>query len=126
MSTIRHKNSKAELVTRSYLHRKGLRFRLHSKGLPGRPDLVLPRYRVALFVHGCFWHRHPGCTYSYMPKSNEDFWRTKFMQNVERDLRRSGELRELGWRVLVIWECQVADTAAMENLFEEIVRNPAW
>ena len=107
MSGIGGKNTKPEILVRRYLHGAGLRFRLHRAGLPGRPDLVLPRYRAVVFVHGCFWHRHSGCKFAYTPKSNLKFWTTKFRDNVERDIRIVAQLRKLGWRVFVIWECSL-------------------
>lgn len=105
MSGIRGKDTKPELLVRSHLHRKGLRYRLHAK-LPGKPDLVFPKYRTAVFVHGCFWHRHENCHYTTTPKSNADFWQTKFVANVKRDALVQEKLTALGWRVLVVWGCQ--------------------
>jgi DNA mismatch endonuclease, patch repair protein len=109
MSRIRSKDTKPEKVVRSLLHRMGYRFRLHVKSLPGTPDLVLPKYRTVLFIHGCFWHRHPGCKYTYTPKSRPAFWNNKFEQNVKCYERAALELEDLTWRVLVIWECEVSD-----------------
>ena len=106
MSGIRGKNTKPELVVRSYLHRSGLRFRLQSR-LPGKPDLVLPKYRAAVFVHGCFWHRHEGCRFTTTPASNAKFWAKKFADNVRRDAHVRRQLAQLGWRVLVIWSCEL-------------------
>lgn len=108
MSGIRGKDTKPELIVRSYLHRAGLRFRLHAK-LPGKPDLVLPKYRTAVFVHGCFWHRHEGCRYATTPASNAEFWQEKFAGNMRRDARAKQQLEELGWHVQVIWACQLND-----------------
>ena len=105
MSKIRGKNTKPEMVVRSLCHQMGLRFRLHRRDLPGTPDLVFPKYRLCVFVHGCFWHRHPECKYAYMPKSRVDFWQTKFTKNVERDLDAQQALVSLGWQVVTIWEC---------------------
>lgn len=116
MSGIRGRNTKPELVVRRYLHRLGFRFRLHDRRLPGRPDIVLPRYRTVVEVRGCFWHCHGGCRYAARPKSNADFWAAKLRGNVERDARNTAALEEAGWRVLVIWECEVRDTAALEQL----------
>jgi DNA mismatch endonuclease (patch repair protein) len=90
------------------LHRMGLRFRLHPRDLPGSPDIVLPRHRVVVLVHGCFWHRHRSCRFAYSPKSRRAFWEDKFRENVERDRRVKRELRKLGWRVLTVWECEAA------------------
>lgn len=108
MSGIRGKNTKPELVVRSYLHRKGLRYRLHTK-LPGKPDLVFPKHRTALFVHGCFWHRHSGCRYSTTPASNAEFWRQKFESNVRRDADVKKLLRAAGWRVRIVWACELSE-----------------
>ncbi|HEU4591761.1 MAG TPA: very short patch repair endonuclease [Steroidobacteraceae bacterium] len=108
MSGIRGKNTKPELVVRSFLHRAGLRFRLHAK-LPGKPDLVLPRYRTAVFVHGCFWHRHENCRYATTPANNATFWQEKFSSNVQRDRRTKQALQGLGWRVEVIWACELQE-----------------
>jgi len=109
MSGIRSKNTQPELVVRSALHMTGCRFRLHRSDLPGRPDLVLPKYRVTVFVHGCFWHRHPGCRLTYMPKSRIAFWRRKFQENIQRDRKVMSALSKLGWRTIVIWECETRD-----------------
>lgn len=106
MSGIRGKDTKPELRVRSHLHRAGLRYRLHAT-LPGKPDLVFPRHRTVVFVHGCFWHRHKNCRYSTTPRSNFAFWQAKFAANVKRDALVQEQLAELGWRVLVIWGCQV-------------------
>jgi DNA mismatch endonuclease (patch repair protein) len=113
MSRIKGRDTGLELVVRSALHRLGFRFRLHGRKLPGRPDVVLPRHRAVLFVHGCFWHRHRGCRFAYQPKSNISFWTNKFEETVARDSRNSKELRRLGWRVIVVWECQTADREAL-------------
>lgn len=108
MAGIRGKNTKPEMIARSHLHRAGLRFRLHAR-LPGRPDIVLPRYRTVVFVHGCYWHRHKGCRYAAVPASNRAFWQRKFEQNVQRDALVVKQLRRLGWKVRVIWECQLSE-----------------
>lgn len=107
MSRIRGINTKPELAVRSMLHRMGYRFRIANKTLPGRPDIVLPKYRAVIFVHGCFWHRHPGCKYAYMPKSRLDFWGPKFEGNVMRDKNNLSLLRKAGWLPIVVWECEV-------------------
>ena len=109
MSRIRSQDTKPEKAVRSLLHHAGYRFRLHRKDLPGTPDIVLPKYRTALFVHGCFWHRHPGCRYAYTPKSRVDFWQKKFDENVARDQRNQAQLKEAGWHVLVVWECELKE-----------------
>jgi len=106
MSRIRGRDTGPELLVRSALHRAGYRFRLHRKDLPGRPDVVLPKYRTIVFVHGCFWHRHAGCRLAYTPKSRAAFWNAKFEANVERDRRNARELHRLGWKVVTVWECE--------------------
>lgn len=105
MASIRGKNTQPELALRKALFAVGFRYRLHQRGLPGSPDLVFPKYRAALYVHGCFWHRHEGCRYTTFPKTNVDFWSSKFEGNVYRDARNIAGLREAGWRVAVVWEC---------------------
>ena len=105
MAGIRGKNTKPEKVIRSALHSAGFRYRIHVSDLPGKPDLVFPKYKAVVLVHGCFWHRHPGCWWSTNPSSNVGFWEAKFDQNVLRDSKNIDELRKLGWRVAVVWEC---------------------
>ena len=107
MSGIRGKDTSPERIVRSYLHRAGLRFSLHRPDLPGRPDVVLPRWNTVIFVHGCFWHRHAGCRFASTPATNRAFWNRKFAVNVDRDRRDSAALRRAGWRVLTVWECQL-------------------
>jgi DNA mismatch endonuclease (patch repair protein) len=109
MSRIRSENTKPERSLRSMLHRMGYRFRLHDRSLPGAPDIVLRRYSAVVFVHGCFWHRHPGCPFAYTPKTRIAFWKAKFKNNVDRDIRVLNELRDLGWRVLTVWECELRE-----------------
>lgn len=108
MSRIRSKDTRPEKVVRSLLHRMGYRFRLHVKSLPGTPDIVLPKFKTVIFVHGCFWHRHPGCRFAYTPKSRVDFWMKKFEQNVKSHEKATGELKDQGWRTFVIWECELS------------------
>ena len=107
MAGIRSRNTKPEIYVRSRVHRAGLRFRLHSPDLPGKPDLVLRRHRAVVFVHGCFWHRHPGCKHAYTPKSNARFWLRKLEGNAARDVLNQAALRAHGWRVFTVWECQM-------------------
>ena len=119
MSRIRSKNSKVELAIRSLVHRMGYRFRLHRKNLPGKPDLVFPGRKKAIFVHGCFWHWHPdpNCKRARMPKSRPEFWKPKLEGNRRRDRENREKLSDLGWEVLEIWECETADP---ENIAERI------
>jgi len=119
MAGIRGKNTKPEVALRNGLHRLGLRYRLHCSNLPGKPDLVFPKHRVALFVHGCFWHRHVGCRLASTPAKNFDFWREKFARNVERDQDQIAKLQTAGWRVLIVWECCLRQKQ-LANLFETI------
>ncbi|MGM8849927.1 very short patch repair endonuclease [Salinicola halophyticus] len=115
MKAVRQKNTGAEVLTRQLLHGLGLRFRLHHKHLPGSPDIVLPKRGTVIFVHGCYWHRHPGCKYASTPKTNQDFWLPKFERNVERDARKEKALRDTGWRVLIVWECETRDLVRLES-----------
>lgn len=108
MSGIRGKNTQPERVVRQTLHRNGYRFRLHRKDLPGTPDIVLPKYRTVLFVHGCFWHGH-GCRYCKIPKTRTDFWLDKMLANARRDRQSADALRAAGWQVLIVWECDIRD-----------------
>ena len=112
MAGIRGKDTKPELGLRRALHREGLRYRLHVAGLPGRPDIVLPRHRAIIEVHGCFWHRHEHCAFCTTPASNMGFWRSKFGKTVKRDKLNLEALRKLGWRVAIVWECSVKDEGA--------------
>lgn len=118
MSRIKGSNTAPELVVRSLLHRMGLRFRLHRKDLPGKPDIVLPRHRTVVFVHGCFWHRHSGCAFAYSPKSNIEFWSKKFASNVRRDRSARAALRREGWSVKTIWECETRDEQKLNRVLQ--------
>jgi DNA mismatch endonuclease (patch repair protein) len=117
MAGIGRADTAPEMAIRRYLHACGLRFRLHARGLPGRPDIVFPGARIALFVHGCFWHRHPGCRFATTPSTNASFWVSKFAANVARDAEKSNRLQELGWTPLVIWECETRDPEAIDRLY---------
>ncbi|MHB1669841.1 very short patch repair endonuclease [Thiomonas sp.] len=116
MASIKGKNSQPELLVRRLLFASGYRFRLHRRDLPGTPDIVMAGRKVAIFVHGCFWHMHQGCRYAKMPATRPDFWKAKFEANVERDRRAVERLRALGWRVLCIWECSTRDAEASAGL----------
>ena len=115
MAKIRSKDTKPEKVVRALLHAMGFRFRLHAKALPGKPDIVLPKHRKAIFVHGCFWHRHGVCRPLTLPATNTAFWAKKFADNVARDRRKLRALRRAGWRVLVVWECQIKHREKLER-----------
>lgn len=124
MARVRQKHTTPEMVVRRLLHSTGLRFRLHDRRLPGTPDLVLRRYRVAVFVHGCFWHYHQNCKYAKIPASNRDAWRSKLEKNSARDHRQITALHEAGWRVLVVWACALHDDPnALSNEMTQWIRN---
>lgn len=112
MAGIRAKNTRPEILVRRFLHSRGFRYRLHVGKLPGTPDIVLSKYKVAIFVHGCFWHRHPGCKYATNPDQNRNRWQEKFSHNVERDKKQIKQLIDEGWRVVVIWECGLKGSTA--------------
>lgn len=129
MRSVRRANTKPEIAVRRSLHALGFRFRLHRNDLPGTPDLVLPKYRIVVFVHGCFWHRHKGCSKATFPKTRTKFWTTKFRQNVARDQRNVEQLEQAGWLVLTIWECEtrvpVKLAARLERAFKLRRRRPS-
>ncbi len=107
MRRVRSTDTTPERKVRSLLYRLGFRFRLHRKDLPGKPDIALPKHSTVIFVHGCFWHRHPGCPHATTPVTHQDYWLPKFKRTVERDKRNQRELRELGWKVIIVWECEL-------------------
>ena len=126
MSRIRSTNSKPEDIVRKYLFSKGLRYRKNVKTLPGKPDVVLKKYKTVIFVNGCFWHGHQGCKYFVMPKSNTEYWNKKITGNVERDKKVIVRLEELGWNVITVWECQLKKDKrenTLEYLYYNILRN---
>ncbi len=126
MSQIRSKDTKPELIVRSYLFSKGLRFRKNDKRYPGSPDIVLPKYNTIVFIHGCFWHLHDGCKHAVMPKSNVDFWKKKLYGNRERDERNKKELEDMGWNVIIVWECELKKDKieqTLEDLYIQITSN---
>lgn len=127
MAGIRNKDTKPEILVRKHLHSLGFRFRLHRRIGKTRPDLVLPRWKTCIFVHGCYWHRHEGCKLASEPKSNTAFWKSKFNKNVERDKRNVKELRSLGWSVGIIWECSVRSGTFLETQVKELItKRDCW
>jgi DNA mismatch endonuclease (patch repair protein) len=123
MARVARSNTKPELTVRQIVHSLGYRFRLHRKDLPGTPDVVLPRLRAVIFVHGCFWHRHPGCKRASQPGTNVEFWSRKFSRNVERDARAIEQLEAAGWRVLIVWECETRDRSTLQAKLESFLRS---
>lgn len=121
MSRVGGKNTTPEIRVRKAAFGLGLRFRLHRRDLPGKPDIVFPKRRIALFVHGCYWHRHPGCPKASTPKTRVDYWAEKFHANVERDTRVTSELEASGWRVVVVWECETKDASSLRQILREQV-----
>lgn len=115
MARIRSRDTKPEVAVRRVLYSMGIRYRLHERRLPGSPDIVMRGRRKVIFVHGCFWHRHPGCQYAYDPKSRKEFWSRKFMQNVARDQEVICQLSSEGWDVLIVWECETRDEAVLRD-----------
>lgn len=126
MSRIKGKDTKIEVEVRKYLFSKGYRFRKNDKRYPGKPDIVLPKYHVAIFVHGCFWHRHEGCKDAITPKTRTEFWLEKFDKNVKNDQIKQEKLKELGWKVIVIWECELKRSfqETMDKVEKELTRKP--
>jgi len=125
MRSVKGANTAPEKLVRSILHRMGFRFRVLYKALPGRPDIVLPKWKTAIFIHGCFWHRHEKCKYASMPKHNSAYWTKKFEDNVQRDKRIQNEIHLMGWRCIVIWECQLRNdpNKVIQAITRDIVRN---
>lgn len=107
MSHVKSKNTKPEVLVRRFLFAHGFRFRLYRKDLPGKPDIVLPKYKTAIFINGCFWHGHENCKYAKLPETNHEFWLTKINGNIQRDITTSAKLTEMGWRVFTIWQCEL-------------------
>lgn len=119
MSKVRQKDTPQEMAVRKFLFSKGLRFRKNYKKLPGSPDIVLPKYKTAIFVHGCFWHRH-NCKYATLPKSNVDFWQNKFCNNIKRDKRNIRDLKKLGYRVIILWQCNLSNPKRKSKILEQL------
>ena len=122
MSAIKSKNTKPEITVRKLLHSMGYRFRLHKKDLPGSPDIVLPKYKTVIFVHGCFWHRHQNCKYASNPKTRREFWEKKFKENIERDKKTQEKLKNLGWKTKIVWECEIKNRKILSLNLEDILR----
>jgi DNA mismatch endonuclease (patch repair protein) len=120
MAAIKGTNTAPERAVRSLLHRLGYRFRLHRRDLPGRPDIVLPRLKIAIFVHGCFWHRH-NCANSVLPRTRAEWWEAKLNRTVERDRQQASALTALGWNVVILWECMLDDETSLRATLEEVL-----
>ncbi len=116
MSRIRSKDTRPELLVRKYLFKAGFRFRLHNKNLPGKPDIILPKYKTVILIHGCFWHGHPGCRYAVSPKSNTEYWSIKLSGNSIRDAKNQEGLKNMGWKVIVIWECELKKECFLKTM----------
>ncbi|WP_213378867.1 very short patch repair endonuclease [Allochromatium tepidum] len=122
MSLVKGRDTKPEKVVRSLLHAMGYRFRLHRNELPGKPDIVLPKYRKAIFIHGCFWHGHAGCRRAARPESNADFWNKKIDENMARDKKAQAELKNSGWDLLVIWQCEMKDLEKLRRNLNQFIK----
>jgi DNA mismatch endonuclease (patch repair protein) len=123
MSKVKRENTKPERTLRSLLHKQGYRFRIHRRDLPGKPDVVLPKYKSVIFVHGCFWHRHPGCVKASLPSTNTDFWEKKFEKTITRDKENIIKLRQMGWRVIVVWECELKNPERVVEKLDILLKN---
>jgi DNA mismatch endonuclease (patch repair protein) len=126
MAQIKGKDTKPELLVRSLLHRAGYRFTVNgpqNRKLPGKPDIVLPKFKTIIFVHGCFWHRHKGCKYTTTPKSNVEFWERKFQRNITNDRKNQKKLKERGWKVIIVWQCELKDPFGLIYKVETALRN---
>ena len=122
MSRIKSKDTKPEMILRKSLHELGFRYRLHSSDLPGKPDMIFPKFRICIFVHGCFWHRHEGCPRCTMPKTNTLFWQEKFHRNKNRDIENVIRLFDLGWRVEIVWECELSTHEKRLHVIDKLSR----
>lgn len=123
MSRVKGKNTKPELIVRHFLHRNGFRYRLHRKDLPGKPDILLKKYNTAIFIHGCFWHGHKGCRYFVMPKTRTRWWQDKINRNREKDIENEQNLHNSGWKIIIIWECELKKNkvkATLKNLLQKL------
>lgn len=122
MSKISGKETKPEILVRKFLFSQGFRYRKNDKRLAGKPDIVLPKYKTVIFVHGCFWHHHENCSKSAYPKTNRDFWKNKIQGNVERDKLNQMKLKELGWKVIVVWQCQIKNRTLFDESMSKLIR----
>lgn len=123
MAAVKGKDTKPEMIVRKYLFSRGLRFRVQVRKLPGTPDIVLPKYKTAIFVNGCFWHGHEGCKYFRLPKSNVEFWKEKIGRNIERDRESMQALLDLGWKIIRVWECELRNKANREDTLNKIYKS---
>lgn len=123
MAQVKSEDTTPEKIVRSALHRMGFRFRLHKKDLPGKPDIVLPKFKTVIFVNGCFWHRHPGCKRATMPASNTEYWEKKFSKTIERDAKTKQLLENLGWQVFVVWECELKNMTLLQDKIKKFLSN---
>lgn len=123
MAAVKGKDTKPEMIVRKYLFSRGMRFRVQVRKLPGNPDIVLPKYKTAIFVNGCFWHGHEGCKYFRLPKSNIEFWKEKIERNIERDRESMQALLDLGWKIIRVWECELRNKANRENTLNKIYKS---
>ncbi|MDD9824438.1 MAG: DNA mismatch endonuclease Vsr [Gammaproteobacteria bacterium] len=123
MQRVRLRNTAPERAVRSILHRLGFRFRLHARKLPGKPDIVLPKYNTVIFVHGCFWHRHVGCPRASTPASRQEYWLPKFQRTVQRDKENRQKIRGLGWNVITVWECELKKPESLTDKLETLIRH---
>ena len=123
MRQVKGRDTSPEKIVRSLLHRMGYRFRLQRDDLPGKPDIVLPRFKTVVLVNGCFWHRHSGCKRATTPATNVDYWQTKFARNVARDARNQAELEKMGWRVVIVWECELKDKTTLEKRLDDYLKS---
>ncbi len=123
MQRVRSKDTLPEKTVRSFLHRQGFRFRLHDRHLPGKPDIVLPKYKAMIFVHGCFWHRHAGCPRATTPASRQEYWIPKFQRTIQRDKQNRRKASLLGWRVITVWECELKEPDVVAAKLANVLRH---
>lgn len=125
MASVSGKETKPEIIVRKYLFKNGYRYRKNVTSLPSKPDIVLPKYKTIILVHGCFWHGHKNCRASKLPSSNEKYWKDKITTNMERDLRNKRILKKLGWKVIVVWECKLRNIKERERIFDKLIKDIA-